>query len=56
MKLLTNSKNHMKMENSAIFVDRNSKINTLKIKNIAKLEIIVTIQVNIEVMRIAHLS
>ena len=27
----------MKMENSALFVDKNGKINKLKIKNIAKL-------------------
>ena len=44
----------MKMEKSVIFVKKNFKINILKVNNIVKLEIIVIIQGNIEVLRIAY--
>ena len=42
----------MKMQESVISVNKNLKINIKKIKNIGKLEIIVIIQGNIEVLRI----
>ena len=45
----------MKMQASVIFVNKNVKINKSKIKNIVKLEIIVVIQGNIEVLRIVCL-
>ena len=45
---------HMKMQKSDIFVKENLKMNILKIKHITKLEIIVIIQWNIEVLRIAY--
>ena len=44
----------MKMQKSVIFVKKRLKINMLKIKNIVKLEIIVIIQANIEVLHIAY--
>ena len=44
----------MKMQKSVIFAKKSWKINILKIKNIAKLEIIATIQGNIEVLHIAY--
>ena len=44
----------MKMQISPIFVKKSSKINMLKIKNIAKLGTIVVIQVNIEVLDIVY--
>ena len=44
----------MKMQKSVIFVKRNLKVNMWQIKNIVKLEIIVIIQGNIEVLRIAY--
>ena len=44
----------MKMLKSAIFVKKNLKINTWKIINILKLEIIVVIRENIEVLHIAY--
>ena len=44
----------MKMQESVIFVKK-MKINIWNIKNIVKLEIIVIIQVNIEVLRIAYI-
>ena len=40
------------MKKLVIFVKKNLMINTLKIKNIAKLEIIVIIQKNIQVLDI----
>ena len=43
------------MEKSVIFVKKNLKINILKIKNIIKLELIVIIKGNIEVLRKAYL-
>ena len=43
-----NSRNHMKMQKFVIFVQKNLKINMLKINNIERLGIIVIIQVNIE--------
>ena len=45
----------MKMQKSVIFVNKNLKINIWKIKNIIKLEIIVTEQRNIEVLHIAYM-
>ena len=42
------------IEKIVIFVNKNLKINIWKIKNIIKLEIIVIIQGNIEVLRIAY--
>ena len=43
----------MKMK-TAIFVKKSLKINILKIKNVVKLEIIVFMQVNTEVLHIVH--
>ena len=43
----------MKMQKSDKFVTKNLKINICKIKNIIKLEIIVIIQANTEVLCIA---
>ena len=45
----------MKMQKSALFVKKNLKINIWKIKNIVKLEIIVIIQGNIEVLLIVYI-
>ena len=42
------------IEKTVIFVNKNLKINIWKIKNIIKSEIIVIIQGNIEVLRIAY--
>ena len=42
------------MQKSVIFAKRNLKINILKIKNIVKLEIIVIVQGNIEMLHIAY--
>ena len=42
------------IEKTVIFVNKNLKINIWKIKNIIKLEIIVIIQGNIEVLRIVY--
>ena len=44
----------MKMQKFAIFAKKSLKINILKIKNIAKSEIIVIIQVNTEVLHIEY--
>ena len=44
----------MKMLKSFIFVEKFLKINILRIKNIAKLEIVVIIQRNIDVQHIAY--
>ena len=44
----------MKMQKSVIFVKKKLKINIRKINNIVKLEIIVIIQGNIEVLRTAY--
>ena len=44
----------MKMQKFVMFVKKSLKINMLKIKNTAKLGIIVIIQVNIEVLHIAY--
>ena len=46
--------NYMKMQKPVIFVKKNLKINFRKIRNIIKLEIIVIMQGNIEVLRIAY--
>ena len=56
MKLLTkkSSKNYIKMQKPAIFVKTSFKINMWKIKDIVKLEIIVIIQGNIEMLRITY--
>ena len=48
------SKNYMKMQKFAIFVNKNLKINILKIKNIVKLKILVIIQWNTEVLYIVY--
>ena len=44
----------MKMQKSVVFVKKNLKINIRKIKHIVKLEIIVIIQENIELLHIAY--
>ena len=44
----------MKMQKFAIFVKKNFKVNTSKIINIVKLEIIAIIQENIEVLHITY--
>ena len=44
----------MKMEKSVIVVKRNLKIDMWMIKNIVKLEIVVIIQGNMEVLRIIY--
>ena len=44
----------MKMQTFVIFVNKNLKINLPKIKNIAKIGIIVILQVNIEVLCMAY--
>ena len=53
MKLLTNSRNHMKMKKIVIFVKKNLKINMLKIKIIAKFVVIAIIQ---EVLHITYMT
>ena len=47
--------NHTKMEKSVIFVKKKLKTNMCKIKNIIKLEVIVIIQGNIEMLHIAYI-
>ena len=55
MKLLINEqKESYENAKSAVFVRKGLKINMVKIKNIAKLETAVIIQVNIEVLPIAY--
>ena len=55
MKLLTKKKRkYMKMLKFAVFVKQSLKINVLKIKNIPKLEIIVTVQANTELEHIVY--
>ena len=49
-----NSKNHIKRQKFVVFINKNFKINMLKIKNIVKPGAIVMIQVNIEVLDIAY--
>ena len=49
-----NSKNHIKMQKSVIFVKKKPKKNMLKVKNIAKLEVIVIIPVNIDLLHVAY--
>ena len=44
----------MKMLKFAVFVKQSLKINVLKIKNIPKLEIIVTVQANTELEHIVY--
>ena len=46
--------NHMKMHKYVIILRNRLNINILKKKKIVKLEIIVIIQVNIEVLHIVH--
>ena len=48
------SRNFMKMQKSVLFVKKNLKTNIGKINSITKLEIIVSIQENIEVLHIAY--
>ena len=47
--------NHIKNKKSVIFMEKNLKTNLCKIKNIVKVEIIVIIHGNIEVLRIAYI-
>ena len=47
--------NHIKNKKSVIFMEKNLKTNMCKIKNIVKVEIIVIIHGNIEVLRIANI-
>ena len=55
MNLLTKYQQELyENEKSVIFVKKNLKIDILKIKNIVKLEIVVTIQGNIKTLRIAY--
>ena len=55
MKLLAyEHQEYIKMQYSVISVRKDSQINMLKIKNIVKLEIIIMIQVNIELLPIAY--
>ena len=57
MKLLTNEQQELyEKRKSAIFVEKNMKINMLMVKRFVKLEIIVVMQVNIEVLRICNLK
>ena len=49
-----NSGTHMKMQKSVIFVNKNLNTNTWKIKTVVKLEIIVIIKGNMEVLYIAY--
>ena len=57
MKLLTNEQQELyEKGKSAIFVEKNVKINMLMVKRFVKLEIIVVMQVNIEVLRICNLK
>ena len=51
-----NSKTHIKIQKSAIFVKKNLKINMWKIKNTVKLEINVIIKGNIEMLCICNLK
>ena len=46
--------NHMEMQESVIFVKKNLKMYIGKKKNILKLENVVIIQGNIEMLRIAY--
>ena len=52
----TNSKNHIETKNFILFVKKSLNINMLKIKIIVKLETIVIIQGNKEVLQIAYLN
>ena len=55
MKLSTKEQQELyEMQRSVIFARKNLKINIWKIKNIVKLEIIVIIQENIEVLHMAY--
>ena len=55
LKLLTKKpRKYMKMLKFAAFVKQSLKINLLKIKNIPKLEIIVTVQANTELEHIVY--
>ena len=47
-------RNHMEMQKSALFVKKNLSIIIWKMKNIVKLEIIVILEGDIEVLRIAY--
>ena len=49
-----NTKNHIKNEKKVYICKKNLKVNMLKMKNIVKLETLVIIQVNIEVLHIAY--
>ena len=45
----------MKRQNSALFVTNSLNINMIKIKNVVKLEIMVIMQMNIEVVYIVYI-
>ena len=47
--------NHIKNKKYIIFMEKNLKTNMCKIKNIVKVETIVIIHRNIEVLRIAYI-
>ena len=49
------SRNHIKIQTFVIFIEKNLIINMIKIKNIVNLGIIVIIQDNIEVLRMAYI-
>ena len=51
-----NSKNHIETKKFILFVKKSLNINMLKIKIIVKLETIVIIQGNKEVLQIAYLN
>ena len=48
------SRNQMKTQKVVIFLKKNLKINMLKIKNTAKLDTIVIIQINAQISLIAY--
>ena len=49
-----NSRNYKKRQIFSIFVKKNLRINILQIRNIVKIENIVIMQVNTEVLHIAY--
>ena len=52
--VIDSSRNHMKVQKSVLFVKKNLKIDTWKMKNILKLEIIAIKQESIKVLHIAY--
>ena len=53
-KIEKSSRSHIKMQKSVLFVKKNLKKNISKIKNIIKLEIIVIMQENIEMLGMVY--